>query len=176
MVAHKIELRVRMQAHIESHPQPPPARASSPVPRVAKETLFTRWLVIVYVPLGVFAAALILFILGALPSWGNPLLLVLSIWGLLAVRLLWERRRRGLAVPPPRSMVIGIGSTALIALIGAVLSWTGVERLASTSGVVMLYLGGVLMLTAVLAPVFKVLDVGIRAVARRVLGETRPRA
>lgn len=152
-------------------PHPPPLSGKKTPSRRRNEELFTRWLLMVYLPLGLLCAGIILLMLGVLPRGMAPGLVVLAAWGLVAIRLLWERRRLGLEVPPPRSMVIGIGSIGVMALAGAILTWVGLDRLASTSGVVMLYSGGVLMLTALFAPAFKLLDLAIRAVARRVLRE-----
>lgn len=160
-----------MQAPVETSPRAVTARRS--VRRVPSQTLFTRWLLLVYCPLGLLGAGFSLFVLGGLPGWMKPLLLLLAIWGVAATRLLWERQKLGIQVPPPRDLVLALAALTFTALMGTMLIWLGLDRLSSTSGVVMLYFGGVLVLTAVLAPIFKALDMAIRTVARRVLREPR---
>lgn len=127
---------------------------------------FTRWLVVVYLPLGLLASGFVLFVSGALPGWGGGAMVLLSAWGLVSIRLLRERKRRGVSVPPPRSMVVGFGITASTAFFGGMLSWIGVARLQTNAGVIMLYAGAFLVLVAVLAPMFKVIDSILRAAGR----------
>lgn len=143
--------------------------------RRRNEVLFARWLFVVYVPLVLLVAGIILWMLGIFPRRAGLLMTALSVWALLAMRLLWERRKKGIKVPAPRSLIVGTILIAAAALSGAILTWMGLDRLSSTSGTVMLYTGGVLILTALLAPAFKALDLAIRAVARRVLHEPTAR-
>jgi hypothetical protein len=141
--------------------------------RLPTATLFSRWLALVYLPLFVLVAGFILFVLGVLPRWSRPALLILAVWDLVAVRLISERRKLGLHVPLPRGLVIGLSSMVGAGVLGVLFIWGGLNRLATNSGAVLLFLGGVLILTAVIAPILKVLDVAIRAVASRVLKEQR---
>lgn len=141
--------------------------------RPAAPPLFNRWLVVVYLPLALLVVGFLLFVLGVLPSWGRPALFLLAVWGLVAVRLIAERKKLGVDVPLPRSLVIGLSSTVGAGVLGALFIWGGLNRLATNTGAILLFLGGVLVLTAVIAPVLKLLDVAVRAVAGRLLKEPR---
>lgn len=135
---------------------------------MSKGGLFARWFWLVYLPLGLLIVLFVLFITDALPAWGVPMLILLAGWGLLAVRLILERRRRGLEVPLPRSLLYGIATIAGLALGGALLVWVGLARVSTSVGVAFLLLGGFLMLVAVFAPAFKLVDIFVRSAGRLV--------
>ncbi len=131
-----------------------------------RSSLFVRWFWLVYLPLGLFASAVILRLFSVLPSGTTWILVVLGVWGLLAIRLLIERRRAGLGVPPPKSMVIGIGSIAAMTGIGALLLILGMGRLTTGQGLAMTAIGGFLMLMSVTLPTFRLMDSVIRGTSR----------
>lgn len=162
-----------MQAPMEVSTRPPAVRPA--IRTTPSQARFARWFGLVYFPLALLAVSFVLFVTGVLPQWGRLPLVLLAAWGLVAVRLLQERRRLGVQVPIPKSLVLGIAMTAGAGLFGALLIWGGINRLATTWGVVLLYLGVVLVITAVLAPLFRGIDFAIRAVATAVLGGRRRR-
>lgn len=133
---------------------------------VRTEDLFARWFLLVYLPLGLLVVGFIFFILQLLPGWAIPALIALAIWGIFAVRLILERRKRGLEIPPPRSLVLGALTIAGLALGGVLLVLVGLARVSSAVGITLLLLGGFLMLLAVFAPAFKLVDIVLRAIRR----------
>lgn len=132
--------------------------------RTQTRGLFARWFWVVYLPLGLLVASILLMIFGVFPKRGIPGLVLLAAYGALATRLLMERRRKGLAVPPPRSIIIGIGSVTAILLIGSTLFVVGMNRLSEDQGLVMALAGGFLMIASVTIPAFKAVD----SIARRI--------
>lgn len=106
------------------------------------------------------------FALGRLPSAAVPVLVAASVWGLVAIRLLLERRRVGLQVPPPQRLMLWAATLGGIVLVGATLFWVGADRLGSNVGVGMVVVGGFLMILAVTAPAFKLIDVILRRLGR----------
>lgn len=142
--------------------------------RADTRTLFVRWLWLIYAPLGLLAVLLVLLVTGFLPRRGLPLLLVLAAWGALSVRLLLERRRRGLRLPAPRSVRAWASSLLGAVLAGAILFWLGAERLSTNAGVAMFSVGGFLMLLAVAAPGFKLVDAAARRAGRLIRRLTSP--
>ena len=140
-----------------------------------RSSLFVRWFWLVYLPLGLFASAVILRLFGVLPGGTTWILVVLGVWGLLAIRLLIERRRAGLGVPPPKSMVIGIGSIAAMTGIGALLLILGMGRLTTGQGLAMTAIGGFLMLMSVTLPTFRLVDSMIRGTSRLLVRLKRTR-
>lgn len=128
--------------------------------------LFARWFWLVHVPLGLLLATFILFVTRLLPSAGIPALIFLSVWGLLAIRLIFERRRLGLYIPPPKSFVIWVAAVTGLVLTGGVLFWIGAGKLNTNTGVVMFIIGGFLMILSVTAPAFKLIDLGLRRFGR----------
>lgn len=130
------------------------------------EALFARWFLLVYLPLGLLVVGFIFFILQLLPGWAVPVLVALAVWGIFAVRLILERRKRGLEIPPPRSLILGVLTIAGLALAGAFLVLVGLARVSSAVGITLLLLGGFLMLLAVFAPAFKLVDVLMRSLGR----------
>lgn len=130
------------------------------------DSLFLRWLLLVYVPLLVLFVSFILFIARVISGWAVPILVILSAWGVVALRLIFERRRVGLDVPIPRSFFFAVGSVAGLGMIGGFLAWIGLTKASSGAGVALLFLGGFLMLVAVFAPAFKLVDVTLRSTGR----------
>jgi len=140
--------------------------------RRVSSSLFVRWFWLVYLPLGLLPSAIILRLFGVLPNGTTWIIIILGIWGLLAVRLLMERRRAGLGVPPPKSTVIGIGSIAAMTGVGALLLILGMGRLTTGQGLAMTAIGGFLMLVSVTVPTFRLMDSIIRG-ATRLLGRSK---
>ncbi|MGH2812397.1 MAG: hypothetical protein ACRDI1_06760 [Actinomycetota bacterium] len=137
--------------------------------RLNSKALFARWFWVVYVPLGLLAGLLVLLAAGFLPSWGVWILAAFGAWSLLAVVLLFERRRRGLSVPPPKSIVKGTAWVAALAAAGSLFGWLGTGRLTSDTGVVMALVGAFLVTFAVLAPALKIVDLLLRRLGRMLL-------
>lgn len=127
--------------------------------------LFVRWFWLVYLPIALLPLAVILRTFGILPG-GTLMVMALGIWGLLALRLLIERRRKGLGVPLPKSMAIGLGSVAAMAAAGALLLILGMRKLTAGSGLTMTAIGGFLLLMSVTLPTFRLMDSLIRATTR----------
>lgn len=134
--------------------------------RTGGPQLFARWFWLVHVPLGLLLAFFILLVTGFLPPAGIPALIFLAVWGLLALRLIFERRRLGLYIPPPKSFVIWVAAVTGLVLCGGILFWIGAGKLNTNTGVVMFVIGGFLMIFSVTAPAFKLLDVGLRRFVR----------
>jgi len=146
--------------------------------RPAPEALFMRWLWLVYMPLGVLAALLLLAVMKLLPGWTTLPVLALAAYSVLAGRLILERRRKGLSTPAPRALVFGIGAIAGAALLGLALFFLGWSRLSSTGqGQTLLAVGAFLMILSVTAPAFKLIDVGLKTTGRMIEKKrTRPSA
>lgn len=133
----------------------------------APEALFVRWLWLVFVPLGLLAALLLLLPTGLLPNWATLPILILSAYSLLAVRLILERKKKGLSTPAPRWLLLGIGSIAGAALLGLALFILGWSRLSSSGqGQALLAVGVFLMILSITAPLFKVVDIGLRTTGK----------
>ena len=140
-------------------------------PRSEHSSLFARWFWLVYLPLGLLIAFAILMITGVIPKGWFLGFALLGAYGAVATRLLLERRKKGLAVPPPRSIIIGIGSVVGILLIGSISFVVGMDRLSTNSGLFLAAFGGFLMLLSVTVPTFKIVD----SLARRFGRKLRPR-
>lgn len=138
-------------------------------PNSSSATLFARWFWVVYVPLGLFVTLLLVAFTGLLPKLAIPVLMIVSLWSAVAVRLLFERSRRGLEVPVPKNLVGGFSWVAGLALTGAVLGWMGLARLSSDLGLLLGFTGVFLIALALIAPVFKLVDVIIKTGARTVI-------
>ena len=67
--------------------------------------LFVRWLLLVYLPLGLLAIGVVLLLLGALSGPAVWLTILLAIYGVIPVRIILEGRRRGRPAPTPRGAV-----------------------------------------------------------------------
>lgn len=134
--------------------------------RAGGPQLFARWFWLVHVPLGLLLATFILFVTGLLPPSGIPALVFLSVWGLLAVRLIFERRRLRLYIPPSKSFVTWVAAVTGLVLTGGILFWIGAGKLNTNTGVVMFIIGGFLMILSVTAPAFKLIDFGFRRFGR----------
>jgi hypothetical protein len=129
--------------------------------------LFARWFWLVYLPLGLTAALLLLTVAGLMPAGLKvPLLAVAGAWSLIAVWLLVERWRRRVAVPAPRRLLLGIGAVAVMAVAGALLTWVGIGKVSSSEGLAMVLVGCFFILMAVFAPMFKLVDSTLRRIAR----------
>ncbi len=138
-------------------------------------TLFVRWFWLVYLPLGLLAAGVLLVVFKVLPSDMKWPLLILGAYGLVAGRLLLERKRKGLSVPPPRSIVIGILSVTGLLVLGAILFALGMGRLTTTEGLVMAAIGGFLMIFSVTVPTFKMVDAALKW-SGKLISKRRPAA
>jgi uncharacterized protein YndB with AHSA1/START domain len=148
-----------------------PAKASSTARRRVRGpedgALFARWFWLVYLPLTLMAAVLVLTVADLMPAGLRvPLLVVVGVWSALALFLLFERRRRRVAVRAPRRIVLGIGAVALTAGAGALLTWIGIGKVSSSEGLAMLLVGCFFLLMAVFTPMFKLVDSALRLVAR----------
>ena len=144
-------------------------RARSPAARARhQKQVFYRWLWFVYVPLGLGPVGIVLRAVHLLPG-GSVLLFALLAYDALCVRLVVERRRRGVTLPVPRTLLTGIGALAALALAGAVLTWMGVDRLSGQGGPPLLVTGAFLLLLALFAPAFRLVDVTLRVAARTIL-------
>ncbi|HVF12823.1 MAG TPA: hypothetical protein VNA87_07035 [Actinomycetota bacterium] len=130
--------------------------------------LFIRWFWLVYLPLGLLSAGVLLMIFRVLPASMKWPLLLLGGYGLLAVRLLIERKRKGLSVPPPRNIVIGILSVAGLLVLGAILFVLGMGRLTTTEGLVLAGVGGFLMILSVTVPTFRLVDAALRFGSKKI--------
>jgi len=136
---------------------------------VRDRSIFYRWLWLVYAPLVLGFLALVVFASGAMPGFlALPFVALLAV-DALAIRLVVERRRRKVALRVPPTLLIGVGTTVVAVLAGALLAWMGIDRLSSTTGPPLLVTGGFLMLAAAFAPGFKLLDLAMRVTARTLL-------
>jgi hypothetical protein len=124
--------------------------------------MFLRWLVVVYLPLGLLAAGIVLLVGKVLPGWGLPILAGVAGWSAIAIRLLVERRRRGVVVRVPRNLLAGIAALGIVAVTGFALAWAGIGRLDTGSGPILVLIGGFLLLVAVIAPLLKLIEVAFR--------------
>ena len=148
-----------------------PAEAAPGARRRARgpeaSSLFARWFWLVYLPLGLTGVVMLLAVAGLLPrALRAPVIALTGLWSALALRLLIERRRRGVAIPAPRSIVFGIAAVASLALGGGLLAWIGIGKVSSSEGLAMLLVGCFFMLMAVFAPMFKLVDSALRLAAR----------
>lgn len=75
-------------------------------------SLFPRWLAVVYLPLALLVACIALLAARALPAWALPLVVGLGLWGVVAVRVVAEGRRRGVRPPGAREAARWITSLA----------------------------------------------------------------
>jgi hypothetical protein len=136
---------------------------------ITQRRIFYRWVWLVYAPLPLGFLATMVVLSGILPGFLTLPYLVLLAWDVLSIRLIVERRRRKVSLHVPRTLPIGLGVTAGAVLIGLVLIWMGVDRLSSQAGPALMVLGGFLILTAMFAPVMKIVDLALRLAGRGLL-------
>lgn len=138
--------------------------------------LFFRWIWAAYLPLVLLAAVVGLRLGGLLPRpLAAGLVLILVLWAGLAIRLIVERRRRGVKVGVPRGVVVWLSVPSGLGVAGILLFWLGAERLNTDLGFGMFAAGAFLMALALLLPVFRVIDSGLRGIARLLLGRPKGR-
>lgn len=140
--------------------------------------LFIRWFMLVYLPLGLLGLQVALLPFGLLPGWMVWSLLALALYSLVAVRLLIERKRSGLGIPLPRKFLFSVAILSAMGLTGVALFVFGMERLDTSGGVNMIFLGGCLMILSVAVPAFRFVDIALRKsgrVAGRLLGRSTNR-
>jgi hypothetical protein len=128
--------------------------------------MFKRWFWLVYAPVGLLVLSFLLKLIGLFPHRAQPLLVVLIVWSLISGRLWFERRRRGVFVPPPRSLMVFMGALLASGLLGTLIAWIGVRSLAHPIGGKLALLGLFMMLVAVTIPFFKVVDSAGRVAIR----------
>jgi hypothetical protein len=153
-----------------------PARATpktasrQPAGGFRERQVFYRWLWLVYVPwfLGILVIAV--DVLGLLPRQGKPVLLGVLAWDAAGVGLFLLRRSRGVSVPVPRTAVTGLAWLAGLSVGGLILIVMGLDRMGSKDGPTFMVVGAFLGLVALLAPIFKLVDVAVRKVCRSLLG------
>src|SRR5207247_6794771 len=97
-----------------------------------------------------------------------PLLFVAGAWSGIALGLIVERRRRRVAVPATRRLLLGIGAVAVMAVAGGLLTWVGIGKVSSSEGLAMVLVGCFFILMAVFTPMFKLVDSTLRLIARLV--------
>lgn len=130
--------------------------------QIRPDRLFARWFGIVYLPLGLLGVVLLAVATGVLARPPLPLIAAGTAYGAVAVRLLYERRRRGLVVKAPSALVGGLAWVCGVGLTGAVMLWIGLERLHSYAGTIFSLLGAFLILVALLAPLLRAIDFALR--------------
>lgn len=128
--------------------------------------LFARWFWLIYLPMGLFAALLLLKVIGLIHGSANLLLVVFGAYALLATRLLIERRRLGVEVPPSDKIVVGVGIVATVVMTGAIMFIVGWKRLGNGQGLMLLAIGSFLMITSITVPMFKLVDMAVRGTTR----------
>lgn len=134
-----------------------------------QRSVFYRWVWLVYAPLVAGLVAVVVLLMGAMPGFLALPFLLLVAWDAAAGWLLVERHRRKVRLKVPTGAMVGVGGTAGAVVAGTILAWMGVDRLSSGSGPPMLILGGFLVLTAALAPAFKLVDLTLRLAGRTML-------
>lgn len=154
-----------------SGPGPPAGRIS---PQVRQRRIFYRWLWLVYVPIALVPFILLVAMTGLLPHQAHFPLALLLLWDAGGIALILERRRRKITVPVPRALLAGLACLTVTGLSGSILSWMGIDRLASRGGPALLEAGGFLLLLTVFIPAFKLVDVTARS-ARRLIRTPRAR-
>jgi hypothetical protein len=131
--------------------------------------VFYRWLWFVYAPLVLGFVAIVVFLSGVMPGFlALPFVALLAL-DAIGVRLLVERRRRKVTLRVPATLLIGVGTTVVAVLAGALLAWMGIDRLSSRTGPPLLVAGCFLMVAAAFAPAFKLLDLVVRLTGRTLL-------
>jgi len=137
--------------------------------KAGTQDLFGRWLIVVYLPIILLAVMLGLLASGALPSWGIWLVVLLAAYDILPMRLLLERKRKGLGIPLPRKIMTGAAVLSALLIIGIILFVVGMGKVNSSQGLVMVFAGGVLIILAFTVPTFRFIDILLRF-GGRILG------
>ena len=138
-------------------------------PEVRQRIIFYRWLWLVYVPIALAPLTLLVAYAGLLPSQAQFFVVLLVAWDTGGIALLLERRRRKITVPVPKALIFGLAGLTATGVTGFVLSWMGVDRLASRGGPGLLELGGFLLLLTAFIPLLKLVDLLARTAARKVV-------
>ncbi|MCA1839275.1 MAG: hypothetical protein ABR507_03550 [Actinomycetota bacterium] len=129
--------------------------------------LFKRWLWFVYAPICLTIVLLLIWAFGLMPSSGVPVVLFFFLYSALSVRLIVERRKRGVSIPVPRQIVLAIAVTTALAVFGMVSFAIGWKRLSSSGqGLRFITFGGFSILLALMLPFFKVLDSTLKGATR----------
>jgi hypothetical protein len=123
----------------------------------------------VYLPIGLGVLVLGVALTGVLPHQATLPLVLLLTWDAAGIGMIVERRRRKVRLPVPASVVVGAVALAALVLTGTVLGWMGTDRLAASDGPPMVVIGGFLLLVACFAPVFRLVDAGLRFAGRRLI-------
>jgi hypothetical protein len=126
------------------------------------------------VPIALGVIALGVALSGLLPHQGDLPLLALLAWDAGGIWMIVERRRRKVKIPIPTTMVVGLISLGALVLVGCIMAWMGIDRLASPGGPALVVIGGFLLLLAMFAPAFRMLDAALRFAGRSLTGHRRP--
>jgi hypothetical protein len=121
---------------------------------------------VVYLPILGAVSLVTLQILGILPAMLQPVVGIAGAWAIFGIRLLIERRRRGVSIPAPRGVIVWFGGLSILVIVGGILFWTGANRLSSDTGATMFMAGTFLLALAGAAPFFKVFDMFLRLIGR----------
>jgi hypothetical protein len=144
--------------------------------QVRQRRIFYRWLWLVYVPIALLPFILLVAMTGLLPHQAHLPLAVLLVWDAGGIALIVERRRRKITIPVPRTLLLGLACLTVTGLSGSILSWMGIDRLASRGGPGLLEVGGFLLLLTVFVPALKLVDLTARSAWRLVLTARARRA
>jgi len=136
--------------------------------------VFFRWLWLVYIPIAVAVIAIVVAMTGILPHQATLPLIALLAWGAGGVWLIYERRRRGVRLAVPASVLVGLISLGAVGFVGFLLAWMGTDRLASSSGPTLLVIGCFLLLVVLFAPAFRLADAVMRFTLRTLVRLSKP--
>ena len=103
---------------------------------------------------------------GLLPRQAHLPLALLLVWDAGGIALILERRRRKITIPVPRTLLLGLALLMVTGLSGSILSWMGIDRLASRGGPGLLEIGGFLLLLTAFIPALKLVDLTARSAGR----------
>ena len=135
--------------------------------REARKRFFARWFWLVYLPIGLSIALLLIWLLGLMPGQLAIPLFLLIAYDAIAVRLLLERKKLGVSVPAPRQLIFGLASVAALVVVGALSFLLGWKRLATNGqGLRLMGVGAFLLAFSITLPLFKAIDSSVRAFSR----------